>query len=44
MPVHWAAKCEMEKICAIAKKYKLKVIEDAAQGMGSYFKKTCWHI
>ncbi len=40
MPVHWAGKmCEMEKICAIAKKYKLKVIEDAAQGMGSYFKK-----
>ena len=29
----------MDKICKIAKKYNLKIIEDSAQGMGSYFKK-----
>ena len=29
----------MEKIIKIAKKYKLIVIEDAAQAMGAYFKK-----
>ncbi len=40
MPVHWAGKmCNMEKISFLAKKFRLKVIEDAAQGMGSYFKK-----
>ena len=40
MPIHWAGKmCDMEKIVKIAKKYKLKIIEDAAQGMGSFFKK-----
>ncbi len=39
MPVHWAGRmCSMDKITKIAKKYKLKVIEDAAQGMGSYYK------
>ena len=31
--------CSMDKIAKIAKKYRLKVIEDAAQGMGSYYKK-----
>jgi dTDP-4-amino-4,6-dideoxygalactose transaminase len=40
MPVHWAGRmCEMDRICKIAKKHKLKIIEDAAQGMGSFFKK-----
>ena len=40
MPVHWAGKmCEMDKIYKIAKKHKLYIIEDAAQGMGSYYKK-----
>ena len=29
----------MDKILKIAKKYKLIVIEDAAQAMGAYFKK-----
>ena len=39
MPVHWTGKiCEMDKIIKIAKKNKLYVIEDAAQGMGSYYK------
>ena len=32
MPVHWAgASPNMKKICNIAKKYKIKVIEDACQ-------------
>ncbi|MDC3096444.1 DegT/DnrJ/EryC1/StrS family aminotransferase [Alphaproteobacteria bacterium] len=40
VPVHWAGKmCEMDKIEEIAKKYNLKIIEDSAQAMGSYFKK-----
>ena len=40
MPVHWAGKiCDMDKIMEIARKYKLKVIEDSAQSMGTYYKK-----
>ena len=40
MPVHWTGRvCKMDKILKIAKKYNLIVIEDAAQGMGSYYKK-----
>lgn len=40
MPVHWAGRpCDMDKLVKICKKYKLKLIEDAAQGMGSYYKK-----
>ena len=40
MPVHWAGKmCDMEKIMQIAKKYKIKVIEDSAQSIGTYYKK-----
>ena len=39
MPVHWSGKiCNMEKIIKIANKYDLKIIEDSAQGMGSYYK------
>ena len=39
MPVHWSGKiCNMSKIMKLAKKYKLHVIEDAAQAMGSYYK------
>jgi len=38
MPVHWAGRvANMPKILEIAKQYKLKVIEDSAQSMGSYF-------
>ncbi len=35
IPVHMAGHtCDMEKICAIAKKHNIKVIEDAAHGHG----------
>ena len=38
-PVHYAGvACDMEKILAIAKKYKLIVIEDSAQGIDSFYK------
>ena len=37
MPVHWTGRvCKMEKIIKIAKKYNLKIIEDAAQATGAY--------
>ncbi len=40
MPVHWTGRvCNMSKIKYIAKKYNLKIIEDAAQGMGAYYNK-----
>ncbi len=39
VPVHYAGiACDMDKIMALAKKYKLLVIEDAAQGIDSYYK------
>jgi dTDP-4-amino-4,6-dideoxygalactose transaminase len=39
VPVHYAGvACEMDTIMAIAKKYKLFVVEDAAQGMMSTYK------
>ena len=39
MPVHWGGRiCEMDTINKIAKKYKIFVIEDAAQGMGAYYR------
>lgn len=39
VPVHYAGvSCEMDKIMEIAKKYNLKVIEDAAQGVMSKYK------
>lgn len=38
VPVHYAGvACDMEKIMAIAAKYNLLVIEDAAQAIDSYF-------
>lgn len=40
IPVHiFGNPCDMEKIMAIAKKYKLKVIEDATESLGSYYTK-----
>jgi TDP-4-keto-6-deoxy-D-glucose transaminase len=39
VPVHYAGVgCEMDKIMEIAKKYNLMVVEDAAQGIMSYYK------
>ena len=39
VPVHYAGvSCEMDTICAIAKKYNLYVIEDAAQAVMSSYK------
>ena len=39
VPVHYAGvSCEMDTIMAIARKYDLKVIEDAAQGVMAYYK------
>ena len=39
VPVHYAGvSCEMDKIMEIAGKYNLMVIEDAAQGVLSYYK------
>lgn len=38
VPVHYAGvSCEMDTIMAIAKKYNIPVIEDAAQGVMSYY-------
>jgi len=39
VPVHYAGvSCDMDKINALAEKYNLKVVEDAAQGFGSTYK------
>lgn len=39
VPVHFAGQsCDMEKIYNIAKKYNLKIIEDAAHAIGSEYK------
>ncbi len=39
VPVHYAGvSCEMDTIMSIAQKYNLKVVEDAAQGVMSYYK------
>jgi dTDP-4-amino-4,6-dideoxygalactose transaminase len=36
MPVHFAGQaCDMDRICAIARRYDLKIIEDAAHAVGS---------
>lgn len=40
MPVHFAGlSCEMDEIIAIAKKHNLKVIEDAAHSLPTYYRK-----
>ncbi len=39
MPVHWIGRiADMDAITDIAKRHNLKVIEDAAQAMGAYYK------
>ncbi|MFC1809402.1 DegT/DnrJ/EryC1/StrS family aminotransferase [Candidatus Omnitrophota bacterium] len=41
LPVHYAGHpCDMDEIFAIAKKYNLKVIEDAAHAIGAHYKGT----
>lgn len=38
IPVHFGGQpCDMENICRIAKKFNLKIIEDAAQALGASF-------
>lgn len=46
MPVHlYGQVCEMDKICAIAKKHGLKIIEDSAQAHGAVYKgKRAGHL
>ena len=40
IPVHFAGRsCDMKKIMNIAKKYNLKIIEDCAHALGTYFEK-----
>ncbi len=39
VPVHYAGvSCEMDRICEIAEKYNLAIVEDAAQGVTAYYK------
>lgn len=39
VPVHYAGvSCDMDKICALAQKYNLAIVEDAAQGVTSTYK------
>ena len=39
VPVHYAGVgCEMDRILALAKKYSLMVVEDAAQGVNAFYK------
>ena len=39
VPVHYAGmSCDMDKIIALANKYNIAIIEDAAQGVGSLYK------
>ena len=41
IPVHLNGRmCEMDRLMAIAQRYRLAVIEDAAQALGAYFKHT----
>ena len=43
VPVHYAGvACEMDTILALADKYHLKVVEDAAQGVHAYYKDGRW--
>ena len=40
MPVHWSGRpCELDKMKKIAKKYKLKIIQDTCHGIDAKFKK-----
>jgi len=40
VPVHYAGiACPMDKLISIGKKHNIKIIEDAAQGIGAFYKK-----
>lgn len=39
IPVHYAGQaCEMDKICDIASRHKIRIIEDTAHGIGAFYK------
>jgi perosamine synthetase len=39
MPIHiYGQSCDMDPVIALAKKYNLKIVEDAAQGFGVFYK------
>ena len=39
MPIHLSGKaCKMDEIISISKKYKIPIIEDAAQAIGTKYK------
>ena len=41
IPVHiFGHSCDIENIIKIAKKFRLKIIEDAAEAVGSFYKKN----
>ena len=46
IPVHWGgASPEMDKILRLAKKYKIKIVEDACMGIGGKIKlKITWYF
>ncbi len=40
MPVHVLGNmCDMNRLCEIAEKFKLKIVEDATESLGSYYEK-----
>ena len=42
IPVHlYGQSCQIDKICKIAKKFNLKIIEDCAQAQGAKYKNKC---
>ena len=43
MPVHLTGRpCEMDEIIYLSKKFGIPIIEDAAQAIGTKYKKKCW--
>ncbi|MEM6965717.1 MAG: LegC family aminotransferase [Bacteroidota bacterium] len=39
MPVHVLGNiCDMDQLCAIAEKWRIKIVEDASESLGSYYK------
>ena len=45
IPVHvFGHPCDIEGVMNLSKKFKLKVVEDAAECFGSFYKKTSWYF